>query len=91
MKAKFWVIWCLLLLGLSIPLSHAWTAQPEVKYIDAATLKGMMGAPDLVIIDVSKGWWTYDQKIIGSLVYPGETNIWAPNLSKDKKIVLYCG
>jgi rhodanese-related sulfurtransferase len=91
MKVKFWVIWCLLLLGLSIPLSHARAAQPEVKYIDVATLKGMMGAPDLVIIDVSKGWWTYKQKIVGSLVYPEDTSTWAPHLSKDKRIVLYCG
>ncbi len=68
-----------------------WAAEPEVKYIDAATLKGMLGDPDLVIIDTSQGWWTYDQKIVGSLVFPEEASSWASRLSKDKKIVLYCG
>lgn len=91
MKEKFWLILCLLLWGLSLPLSPAWAAKPEVKFIDPATLKGMMGVPGLVIIDVSKGWWTYDQKIVGSLVYPEDTSTWAPHLSKDKRIVLYCG
>jgi rhodanese-related sulfurtransferase len=90
MKSKF-ILLLLLLLGLSLAASPALAAQPEVKYIGPDTLKGMMGASDLVIIDVSKGWWTYKQKIIGSLVYPGETSTWAPQLPKDKKIVLYCG
>ena len=70
---------------------HALAAESEVKYIDAATLKGMLGQPDLVIIDTSKGWWTYDQKIAGSLVLPEDASAWASRFSKDKKIVLYCG
>jgi hypothetical protein len=78
-------------LGLSVTLTAGWAAEPEVKYIDAATLKGMLGDPDLVIIDTSLGWWTYDQKIVGSLVFPEAASSWASGLSKDKKIVLYCG
>ena len=71
--------------------SPSLAADPEVQYIDAPTLKSMLGAPDLVIIDTSTGWWTYDEKIIGSLVLPEEASSWASKLSKDKRIVLYCG
>ena len=91
MKGKSWLFMVMLLLGLSVPLTAGWTAEPEVKYIDAATLKGMLGDPNLVIIDTSQGWWTYDQKIVGSLIFPEKTSSWASGLSKDKKIVLYCG
>ena len=91
MKRKFWFLLLLFLLGVSVAPSHGLAAQPEVKYIAPAALKGMLGTPDLVIIDVSQGWWTYDQKIIGSLVFPEEASSWAPRLPKDKKIVLYCG
>ncbi len=91
MKGKFWFLLLLLFLGLSTPPAPVLAAKPEVKFIDPATLKGMLGAPDLVIIDVSQGWWTYDRKITGSLIFPEETSSWAPRLSKDKKIVLYCG
>ncbi len=81
----------LIVLGLAILASPSLAASPEVRYIDAPTLKGMLGDPKLVIIDTSTGWWTYDQKIAGSLVFPEETSSWAPKLSKDNKIVLYCG
>jgi hypothetical protein len=81
----------LIVLGLAMLASPSLVAASEVKYIDAPTLKGMLGDPDLVIIDTSTGWWTYDQKIVGSLVFPEEASSWAPKLAKDKKIVLYCG
>jgi predicted sulfurtransferase len=79
------------LLGLSMASGPALAANSEVKYIDPATLKAMMQAPDVVVIDTSQGWWTYDKKIPGSLVFPEETSSWAPQLKKNEKIVLYCG
>lgn len=92
MRGKFWFFTIILLcLAWWAPPAPALPAKPELKFIDAATLKGMLGDPDLVIIDTSLGWWTYDQKIPGSLVYPEDAGVWAPKLSKDKKIVLYCG
>ena len=78
-------------MGLAAAPHLALDAAPELHWIDPPTLQGMMGAPDLVVIDVSQGWWTYDQKIAGSLILPGEVSSWAPRLSKDKKIVVYCG
>ena len=91
MKGKFWFFLILLCLAWSAPPPAVLAAPPEVKYIDPTTLKGMLGAPDVVVIDVSQGWWTYDLKIAGSLLLPGEVESWAPRLPKDKKIVLYCG
>jgi hypothetical protein len=88
---QFWSLLVLLVLGLVLTLGPALAAAPEVNFIDAATLKGMLGSPDLVLIDTSTGWWTYDQQIPGSLILPEEASSWAPRLSKDKKIVLYCG
>lgn len=86
------ILVCLLVfMSLGMLAGSSLAAEPEVKYIDAATLKGMLSDPDLVIIDTSQGWWTYDQKIVGSLVFPEEASSWASRLSKDKKIVLYCG
>jgi hypothetical protein len=85
------LICVLVFMGLVMLTGPSLAAEPEVKYIDAATLKGRLGDPDLVIIDTSQGWWTYDQKIVGSLVFPEKASSWASGLSKDKKIVLYCG
>ena len=90
MKNKFALV-LLLLVAWSAAAGPALAEKPKVQYIDAATLKGMSGDPDLVIIDTSQGWWTYDQKIVGSLVLPGEVKSWAPQIPKDKTIVLYCG
>ncbi len=91
MHSKSWLLTIFLLLSLLAAPGLGLSAPPEIKYIDPATLKAMMGAPDVIIIDVSRGWWTYDQKIVGSLVHPEETETWAAGLPKAKKIVLYCG
>ena len=91
LKGRLQSLLLLLFLSFALARGNALAAAPEVKYIDAAELKGMLGDPTLVIIDTSQGWWTYDQKIVGSLVFPGEVNSWAPQIPKDKKIVLYCG
>jgi hypothetical protein len=81
----------LIFMGLVMLAGPSLAAEPEVQYIDAAALKSMMGDPNLVVIDTSKGRWTYDQKIPGSLVLPEDASSWASRFTKDKKIVLYCG
>ncbi len=91
MQGRFWSFIFLLCLAWSAALAPALASEPEVQYIDAPTLKGMMGDPNVVIIDSSQGWWTYDQKIPGSLVYPEDAEVWAAKVPKDKTIVLYCG
>ncbi len=91
MRGRLQAVLLLLFLSFTLMRGQALAAEPEVKYIDAATLKGMLGDPSLVIIDTSRGWWTYDQKIVGSLVLPEEVSSWAPRIPKNKKIVVYCG
>jgi hypothetical protein len=91
MQGRLQSVLLLLFLSFAMARGQALAASPEVKYIGPADLKGRLGDPNLVIIDVSKGWWTYDQKIVGSLVYPEEASSWAPRLPRDKQIVLYCG
>jgi hypothetical protein len=91
MQGRLQSVLLLLFLTFAMARGQALAASPEVKYIGPADLKGMLGDPNLVIIDASKGWWTYDRKIIGSLVFPGEVSSWAPQVPKDKEIVLYCG
>ena len=91
MNAKFWFLVCSLLLGLSLPLGPAWAAKPEVKLISQATLKGMLGDPDPLIIDMRQGDWCSRHQIAGARRYaPEEITSWAPRLPRDKKIVVYC-
>ncbi len=91
MQGRLQAVLLLLFLSFALVRGQALAAEPEVKFIAPADLKGMMDDPNLVIIDASKGWWTYDQKIVGSLVFPEEVSSWAPRIPKDKKIVVYCG
>jgi rhodanese-related sulfurtransferase len=90
MQGKFWLL-LLLIIGLAVSPGAAGAATPELQYIDPVALKGMMGAPGVVVVDVSTGWWTYDQKIPGSLVHPEEASSWARELPRDRTIVVYCG
>jgi hypothetical protein len=56
-------------------------------------LKGMLGSPDLVIIDVRSGpdWKDSDSKIKGAIREdPEALQSWANKYPKDKTIVLYC-
>ena len=91
LKGRFQSVLLLLFLSFALARGQALAAESKVQYIDAPALKGMLGDPNLVIIDTSQGWWTYDQKIPGSLIFPEEASAWADKLSKDKTIVLYCG
>jgi hypothetical protein len=91
MKRKFWFLLTWLFLSLPLTLGPTWAGNPEVKFIDPETLRGKLGAADLVIIDVSTGSWSIDLKITGALLFSAdEVSSWAPQLPKGKKIVLYC-
>ncbi|MGA9821630.1 MAG: hypothetical protein WBQ36_08540 [Desulfobaccales bacterium] len=91
MKAKFRFLLGSLILGLALTLGSAWAAKPEVKFITPATLKGMLGDPALLIIDVGGDWSSSHHQIVGARHYdPEEITSWAPLLPRDKKIVLYC-
>jgi len=56
-------------------------------------LKGLLGNPDLVIVDVRIGrdWTGSDLKIKGAIREdPENIESWANKYSKDKTLVLYC-
>ncbi len=56
-------------------------------------LKGRLGDPDLVIIDVrtASDWKASDSKIKGATREKSKNVAeWAPKLDKSKTIVLYC-
>lgn len=78
---------------LFLPPAGALGAGKEVKYINAAALKAMLGDPLVMIIDVRtpKDWNDSKNTIKGALRQdPGKVPTWAKTLSKDKKLVVYC-
>lgn len=78
---------------LLLPLGATLAAEPEVKSVNPAALKGMLGDPQLLVIDVRtpSAWADSKNMIKGAMRQdPGKVPTWAKTLSKDKKIVLYC-
>jgi len=78
---------------LLLPLAGAVGAEKEVKYVNSADLKAMLGDPQVTIIDVRtpKDWNSSKTMIKGAVRQdPGKVPTWAQALPKDKKIVLYC-
>ncbi len=78
----------LFLAGLAISSSAA-----DVPRITKDELRGMLGNPDLIVIDVrtEKEWIKSDKKISGATWEEAdEFSSWAAKYPKDKTIVLYC-
>jgi rhodanese-related sulfurtransferase len=78
---------------LLLPLGAALAAEPEVKYVNSATLKGMLGDPQVMVIDVrTPSAWAESKTMIKGAVRqdPGKVPTWAKALPKDQKIVVYC-
>jgi hypothetical protein len=87
----------LVLLTLAVLLaSHSWgvahAADKDVPRIEKDTLKGWLGDPNVLVIDVraDNDWKASDKKIKGAVRQdPKEVKGWASSLSKEKRIVLY--
>lgn len=78
----------LLLFALAMPTYGA----GDVPRINPEELKGMLGSPDLVLMDarLTRDWRKSDRKIVGAIrINPHDVSTWAVNYSKDQKIVLY--
>ena len=68
-------------------------AAQEVKRATIEELKGMLGNPDLVIVDVRRDgdWKTSKVKIKGAVrENPQAIESWANKYPKDKTLVFYC-
>ncbi len=65
----------------------------EVKRMSIEELKGMLGNPDLVIVDVRRaGDWTTDKNKIKGAVRedPEKVDTWMSKYPKEKTLVFYC-
>jgi rhodanese-related sulfurtransferase len=79
-----------LLMTLAVACASSGSAAPR---ITPQTLKGWLGNPDVLVIDVRQpaDWQSSATKIKGALrLNPDDVKTWAAMLPKDKKIVLYC-
>ena len=86
--ARLGLVAALLLAVLGVGLAAA-----EAPRVDKDTLKGWLGRPDVLIIDVRtpKDWAGSAMKIKGAVRQdPGKSAVWGKNLPKEKTIVLYC-
>lgn len=85
-KAHLWGLAMLAGLLMTLAVACAPRIAPE-------TVKGWLGDPQVLIIDVRqpKDWQSSATKIKGALrLNPDDVKTWAAMLPKDKKIVLYC-
>ena len=68
-------------------------AAQDVKRITIEELKGMLGNPDLVIVDVRRDgdWKSSNVKIKGAVREDQEkVEAWMSKYAKDKTLVFYC-
>ena len=90
-KTKFWAM----ALAVSLMLAFTWSCGSGEKapLLDKETIKSWLSDREVIILDVRapKDWNVSNKKIQGAVRQdPDEVKTWAANLSKDKKIVLYC-
>lgn len=68
-------------------------AQSSVPLMSKEELKGMLGNPDLIILDTRGGrdWKSSEYKIKDAVrADPSKFGSWKNTYGKDKKLVLYC-
>jgi hypothetical protein len=90
-KTRLWVQAMAVIL--LVAFTWACAAAPETPRVDKETLKGWLGDPRMVIVDVRAGddWQDSKTKIKGAVRQdPKEVQTWAASLPKEKKVVLYC-
>ena len=89
-KTRLWAM--VMVASLVLAFSWACSAAQEAPRVDKETLKSWLSDPQVLILDVRapKDWDVSDKKITGAVRQdPNGVKIWAANLPKDKKIVLY--
>ncbi len=74
--------------------THLACAGEKVLRMSKEELKGMLGKPDVIVLDVRAGsdWTNSDRKVPGAVREdPNEpAKSWADKYPKDKTAVLYC-
>jgi hypothetical protein len=82
-----------MVVSLMVAFSWACSSAEGAPRIDKDTVKGWIGNPQVVIVDVRAGsdWQDSKTKIKGAVRQdPQGVQAWAASLPKEKKIVLYC-
>lgn len=91
MKKSLWMV--ALLIFLMVGVSHAIAKSADAPKMTKDELKGLLGNPDLVVLDVryGKDWTDSDLKIHGAVREdPKVFESWRNKYPKNKTIVLYC-
>jgi hypothetical protein len=91
MKKRLFIATLIIFFMVGILTSFA--KSPEAPRMTKDELKGMLGNPDLIIIDVryGKDWTESDVKIKGAVREDPEAfDSWAKKYPKDKTLVFYC-
>jgi hypothetical protein len=91
-QGRFRSVLCLLVAAGVVFFAAASVAAAGVPRMLAEELNGMLGTPDVIVIDVRRGreWDGSDSKIKGAVRETGFVKKWAGKYPKDKTIVLYC-
>ena len=91
MKKKLFVGILFLFLEMGMYTTSVMSA--DVPRMTKDELKGLLGSPDLLIVDVRLGrdWKESDLKIKGAVrEEPRDVESWGNKYSKDRMLVLYC-
>lgn len=91
MRKRLWAATLSIVLMAGGPMIFAKSG--DIPKMTKDELRGMLGNPDLVIIDVrySKDWTESDLKIQGAIREdPKIFDSWANKYPKDKILILYC-
>jgi rhodanese-related sulfurtransferase len=78
---------------LTLLASPSLSAAADASLMTKEELKGQLGSPDIMILDVRSGkdWKSSEFKIKGAVrANPNDFDKWAETYPKDKKFVLYC-
>ncbi len=90
-KGRMFFVWAATVIFLGSFLGEAFAK--EAPRMTKEELKGLMGKPDVVIIDVraKSDWEGSKEKIQGAVREdPQKTKEWAGKYPKDKTLVFYC-
>ena len=91
--SKAALISLLLMILVALLTSCGSSPSSQVPRVDKEKVKGWLDNPEVMIIDVraTGDWEASDKKIKGAVRRdPNKADVWAKDLPKEKKIVLYC-
>jgi hypothetical protein len=91
-QGRFRSVYSILVAAGVVLFAAASVAEAGVPRMSAEELNGILGGPDVIVIDVRRGseWDGSDSKIKGAVRETGFVSKWADKYPKDKTVVLYC-